>query len=310
MTRRPPTPTRPGAPRRAVASPAGGSSEPPARGRWRSVRPGSAASPTVARPRGPSRPTAASTQDRYPFDGPPPGRHRHPDPGPAALRLLRRHHRLPRGAGRAPAPTWTAAARQMTAGSRSAEASPRRTTRRRPTPARRSASVASGLTLTFGFGPSLFEKDGRTASASRDRRPAALRELPHFPADNLDPRRSDGDLCVQACAARPAGRGARDPQPRPDRLRHRRDALGPARLRPHLVDLDPAGHAAQPDRLQGRHRQPQGRERRGHRRSSSGSRRTTTPAPTGWPAAPTSSPAGSTCASSRGTAPACASRRR
>jgi deferrochelatase/peroxidase EfeB len=58
---------------------------------------------------------------------------------------------------------------------------------------------ASGLTLTFGFGPSLF--DDRFGLA--DRRPQALQRLPHFPGDNLDPARSDGDLCVQACANDP-----------------------------------------------------------------------------------------------------------
>ncbi|MBO9521588.1 MAG: deferrochelatase/peroxidase EfeB [Nocardioidaceae bacterium] len=57
---------------------------------------------------------------------------------------------------------------------------------------------ASGLTLTFGFGPSLFTRFGLSS-----RKPAALEPLPHFPADNLDPARSDGDLCVQACANDP-----------------------------------------------------------------------------------------------------------
>ena len=61
----------------------------------------------------------------------------------------------------------------------------------------------SGLTLTFGFGPSLFERDGRDRFGLGSRRPHALRRLPHFPADNLDPARSDGDLCVQACANDP-----------------------------------------------------------------------------------------------------------
>jgi deferrochelatase/peroxidase EfeB len=61
----------------------------------------------------------------------------------------------------------------------------------------------SGLTLTFGFGPTLFEKDGRDRFGLAAQRPAALRRLPHFPADNLDPARSDGDLCVQACAHDP-----------------------------------------------------------------------------------------------------------
>lgn len=62
---------------------------------------------------------------------------------------------------------------------------------------------AAGLTLTFGFGPSLFEKDSRDRFGIAARRPKALRRLPHFPADNLDPARSDGDLCIQACAHDP-----------------------------------------------------------------------------------------------------------
>ncbi|MGW2561795.1 iron uptake transporter deferrochelatase/peroxidase subunit [Streptomyces sp. NPDC001514] len=57
----------------------------------------------------------------------------------------------------------------------------------------------SRLTLTIGFGPSLF--DGRFGL--KDRRPAALVDLPKFPGDNLDPARSGGDLCVQACADDP-----------------------------------------------------------------------------------------------------------
>lgn len=56
----------------------------------------------------------------------------------------------------------------------------------------------AGLTLTFGFGPSLFERFGLAG-----RRPSALRRLPHFPGDALDPARCDGDLCVQACANDP-----------------------------------------------------------------------------------------------------------
>ncbi|MBY4380959.1 deferrochelatase/peroxidase EfeB [Rhodococcus fascians] len=58
--------------------------------------------------------------------------------------------------------------------------------------------TASSLTLTIGFGPALFD---RFDLASR--RPASLADLQHFPADNLDPRRSGGDLCIQACANDP-----------------------------------------------------------------------------------------------------------
>ncbi len=57
----------------------------------------------------------------------------------------------------------------------------------------------ANLTITFGFGPSLFdERFGLTG-----KRPAALADLPHLPPANLDPDRSDGDLCIQACSDDP-----------------------------------------------------------------------------------------------------------
>ncbi len=60
------------------------------------------------------------------------------------------------------------------------------------------------LTITFGFGPTLFvTDDGEERFGLAGRQPAALRTLPHFPADNLDPARSYGDLCIQACADDP-----------------------------------------------------------------------------------------------------------
>ncbi|MGB0102169.1 MAG: iron uptake transporter deferrochelatase/peroxidase subunit [Nocardioides sp.] len=63
---------------------------------------------------------------------------------------------------------------------------------------------ASGLTITFGFGPTLFrDSDGRDRFGIGERQPEALRTLPHFPADMLEPGRSYGDLCVQACADDP-----------------------------------------------------------------------------------------------------------
>ncbi|GAA1829255.1 iron uptake transporter deferrochelatase/peroxidase subunit [Microlunatus capsulatus] len=61
----------------------------------------------------------------------------------------------------------------------------------------------SGLTITFGFGPSLFRLAGKDRFGLAARQPAGLRRLPHFPGDNLDAERSDGDLCVQACADDP-----------------------------------------------------------------------------------------------------------
>ncbi|MFI0354764.1 Dyp-type peroxidase, partial [Actinomadura sp. 9N407] len=59
---------------------------------------------------------------------------------------------------------------------------------------------ASRLTLTIGFGPSLFEKEHLGLEA---RRPAALADLPHFSGDRLDPQRGGGDIAVQACADDP-----------------------------------------------------------------------------------------------------------
>ncbi len=55
------------------------------------------------------------------------------------------------------------------------------------------------LTLTLGYGPTLF--DDRFGLASR--RPAALVDLPAFAGDALDPSLSGGDLCIQACADDP-----------------------------------------------------------------------------------------------------------
>lgn len=52
------------------------------------------------------------------------------------------------------------------------------------------------LTITIGFGPSLF--DGRFGLEAR--RPAQLVELPVFAGDELQAKRSGGDLSVQACA--------------------------------------------------------------------------------------------------------------
>lgn len=62
----------------------------------------------------------------------------------------------------------------------------------------------SGLTITFGLGPTLFEsEEGTDRFGLAARRPEQLQRLPHFPADALDPARSDGDLVVQACADDP-----------------------------------------------------------------------------------------------------------
>lgn len=63
---------------------------------------------------------------------------------------------------------------------------------------------ASGLTLTVGFGPTLFTTaDGTDRFGLAARRPAPLVDLPAFPGDQIDPAISGGDLCIQACANDP-----------------------------------------------------------------------------------------------------------
>lgn len=59
---------------------------------------------------------------------------------------------------------------------------------------------ASNLTLTFGVGPSLFEKSSLGLASKK---PAELKDLPHFPKDQLDPAYTGGDICIQACADDP-----------------------------------------------------------------------------------------------------------
>ncbi|WP_413232716.1 iron uptake transporter deferrochelatase/peroxidase subunit [Mycolicibacterium sp. 050158] len=61
----------------------------------------------------------------------------------------------------------------------------------------------SQLTLTIGFGPSFFTKDGKDRFGIADKRPAALIDMPKFPNETMDPARSHGDICVQACANDP-----------------------------------------------------------------------------------------------------------
>ncbi len=116
-------------------------------------------------------------------------------------------------------------------------------------------SPVSRLTITIGYGPSMF--DGRFGLAAK--KPAALVTLPPLPNENLDPNSSGGDLCIQACSDDPLvafhavrnlariGSGSGRAQ------------LARTRLRPHLDHVHGAADAAQPARLQGRHQEHQGR---------------------------------------------------
>ena len=92
---------------------------------------------------------------------------------------------------------WTAAASRMTAGRLVGAVSD-------PLAPPIDTGEADGLpparlSVTFGFGPSLF--DDRFGLAAR--LPAALQPLPALPGETLQPERTGGDLCVQACANDP-----------------------------------------------------------------------------------------------------------
>jgi deferrochelatase/peroxidase EfeB len=61
---------------------------------------------------------------------------------------------------------------------------------------------AAALTVTVGFGASLFDRPGDPFRIAASK-PAALVAMPTFAGDEIDPARSDGDLAVQACANDP-----------------------------------------------------------------------------------------------------------
>ncbi|MEV1084760.1 iron uptake transporter deferrochelatase/peroxidase subunit [Streptomyces sp. NPDC050211] len=94
---------------------------------------------------------------------------------------------------------WTVAARRMAAGQTVGEGAYGGLAEAPPDDTGEALGLKpSRLTLTIGFGPSLFEKFGLA-----DARPEALVDLPKFSGDNLDKNRSGGDLCIQACADDP-----------------------------------------------------------------------------------------------------------
>ncbi len=93
---------------------------------------------------------------------------------------------------------WTAAAVAMTRAEMVGGDSPQLDAP--PTDTGEAAGLpASQLTITVGFGPSLF--DSRFGLAGK--RPAALAPLPALPGDELEQGRSGGDIGVQACANDP-----------------------------------------------------------------------------------------------------------
>jgi deferrochelatase/peroxidase EfeB len=62
---------------------------------------------------------------------------------------------------------------------------------------------AARLTLTFGFGPGIFVKDGADRYGLASSRPAAFVDLPRFNGDQMTEGKTGGDLSVQACADDP-----------------------------------------------------------------------------------------------------------
>ncbi|WP_256757015.1 iron uptake transporter deferrochelatase/peroxidase subunit [Cohnella sp. WQ 127256] len=60
--------------------------------------------------------------------------------------------------------------------------------------------LASRLTVTFGFGPTFFMKDGKDRFGIANKMPLHLKDIPRMPRDYLDPSLSGGDVCIQVCA--------------------------------------------------------------------------------------------------------------
>ena len=98
---------------------------------------------------------------------------------------------------------WTQAAQRLTAGQPADGAASSDPVQ----PPSDSGEVAglppARLTLTFGFGPGLFVKDGQDRYGLASRRPQAFVDLPHFVGDQLVAQRTGGDLCIQACSDEP-----------------------------------------------------------------------------------------------------------
>jgi deferrochelatase/peroxidase EfeB len=98
---------------------------------------------------------------------------------------------------------WTAAAASLTAGA------PYRPSGSEPLdepPVETGEALGLGpsrLTVTFGFGPSLFRPSGTDRFGIARHRPSELQPLPPLQGESLQAGRSGGDLCVQACADDP-----------------------------------------------------------------------------------------------------------
>ncbi|MGA7672255.1 MAG: iron uptake transporter deferrochelatase/peroxidase subunit [Nitrolancea sp.] len=95
--------------------------------------------------------------------------------------------------------TWTDAARRMCLGHPVGPVAETSLTPPQDTGEALGLSPAN-LTVTFGVGPTFFEKEGVDRFGLKSERPSALIDLPAFAGDLLDTNRCGGDLIIQACA--------------------------------------------------------------------------------------------------------------
>ena len=97
---------------------------------------------------------------------------------------------------------WTDAAARLTQG-QTAQPTGDNAESAEPDSAISAGLTPARLTLTFGFGPGLFIKDGKDRYGLAASRPPELIDLPRFNGDQLIPEKTGGDLSIQACADDP-----------------------------------------------------------------------------------------------------------
>ncbi len=97
---------------------------------------------------------------------------------------------------------WTDAAARMTLGQPAG--GPNNAQKASPFDTGEAVGLApSQLTITFGFGASIFEMNGEDRFGLLAHKPEVLKPLPQFRRDAIDPTISNGDIVIQACAADP-----------------------------------------------------------------------------------------------------------
>lgn len=96
---------------------------------------------------------------------------------------------------------WTASSADMTAGRAIRETNGQErnnSTRENSTP------TSAKLTVTFGFGATLFTKNGIDRFGLASQRPDELNDIPSMSGETLNSQISGGDICIQACANDPS----------------------------------------------------------------------------------------------------------